>query len=312
MRCEISRVEFRSSDGINTVVSKVYVPRTEIKGVVQIVHGMCEYIDRYTDFMTYLVEQGYVVCGNDHLGHGETCPNKKLLGYFGEIGGYRFLLGDIHKLHLIVKKDFPNVPYFILGHSMGSFLTRVYLTRFGGTLDGVILSGTGGPNPMAKAALKLCEKVRRKKGPMYRAVGIQKLAFGGYNSHYKKPRTSSDWVSSDPEVVQSYVNDEYCNFVFTVAAFTDLFTVHMMANDPEQCINLPKQLPFFLLSGEMDPVGDYGKGIKKVCAMLRKADVEDIALRLYPEGRHEMLHERNRKEVYSDILLWLNEKTSTR
>ncbi|MEG1870173.1 MAG: alpha/beta fold hydrolase, partial [Oscillospiraceae bacterium] len=294
MDFHVCRMEFRSSDGKNNIISKIYMPAQTPKGVIQIVHGMCEHMGRYESFMKFFAENGYVVCGNDHLGHGETVANKEDLGFFGTAQGYSKLLQDVHKLNLIMKKDYPDLPYFILGHSMGSFITRLYLAKYDDNLTGAIISGTGGPNPMVKAGYKLACGAIRKRGERYRPKNIDKMVFGAYNTHFKgKNSTSKDWLSSDPQVVADFMADEYCMFTFTAAGFKDLFALHYLANREDTVQRIPHQLPILLLSGEQDPVGAYGKGVHKVYSMFKKAGIENVTLQLYPNGRHEMLNEVN-------------------
>lgn len=300
------RMEFKSSDGVNTIVSKIYIPKNP-KGVVQIVHGMCEHIDRYEEFMRFLACNGYVACGNNHLGHGESCPSQKELGYFGENQGYLHLIRDVRKLHLVMKKDYPNLPHYMLGHSMGSFITRVYLTKYSDDLSGVILSGTGGPNPMIKTAIKLSYGACRQRGGCYRPQNIHRLAFGNFNHRIRRPNTERDWLTSDPEQVEKTIADPYCMFTFTAAGFKDLFSLHHLANLPSSVESISKDLPILLLSGMMDPVGNYGKGVRKVYAMMLAAGMEHVQMQLYPDGRHEMLNEINRAVVYTDILRWIEE-----
>lgn len=304
MNFRVCRMEYRSSDGINTIVAKIYIPQ-QPKGVIQIVHGMCEHIDRYEEFMRFLACSGYVVCGNNHLGHGESCASPKDFGYFGENQGYTNLIKDVRKLHLIIQKDYPDLPQYMLGHSMGSFITRVYLTKYADDLSGVILSGTGGPNPMINTAIQLSYNACRQRGGHYRPKNIHRLAFGNFNHRIRRARTERDWLTSDKEQVDKVLSDPYCMFTFTAAGFKDLFSLHYLANLPSSIESIPKDLPILLISGMMDPVGNYGRGVRKVQSMMLAAGMKHIQMQLYPHGRHEMLNEVNRSEVYEDILHWI-------
>ena len=308
MRYEVSRIEYKSSDGHSGIVAALYTPLCPVRGVVQIVHGMREYFGRYQEVIQFLLANGYAVCGNDHLGHGKTAPSRNLRGYFGEENGYRCLVKDVHRLHMIISKEYSDLPYILLGHSMGSFVVRLYLAHCPEGLDGAILSGTGGPNPMAKTAVCLADVFCRRYGSMVRPAMLERLAFGGYNRHIPHPRTPSDWLSRDTQVVDDYVADEYTSFRFTAAGFRDVFTLSLRANRRETFAATNPDLPILLFSGDQDPVGDYGRGVTKVFRMYEEAGCRDVTLKLYPGGRHEMLSETNRQEVWQDVLAWLEQR----
>ncbi|MBR5485747.1 MAG: alpha/beta fold hydrolase [Oscillospiraceae bacterium] len=305
MSYRICRMEYKSSDNVNTIVSKIYIPNGKIKGVIQIVHGMCEYIDRYDEFMSFLACNGYVTCGNNHLGHGESCRCEKDLGYFGSEHGYLNLVRDARKLNLIMRKDYPNLPYYIFGHSMGSFVVRLLLSRHSEDFTGAVICGTGGPHPFVKTAVQLSHAACRQRGYYYRPRNIYTLAFGNFNFRIKNPKTKHDWLSRDTEIVTRFVNDPYCNFTFTSAGFRDLFSLHGLANQRSSIEAIRKNLPVLLVSGGMDPVGNYGKGVKRVQKMMLDAGIQDVQLHLYSGARHEILNETNRVVVFADILHWI-------
>lgn len=299
-------IKFDSSDGVNTIVGYAY-SSVEIapKAVVQISHGMCEYIGRYDDFAEYMVQNGYAVFGNDHLGHGATSSGEHGTdGYFAERDGRKYVLKDLRRMNQIAHEAYPELPVILLGHSMGSFFARKYAVLYPDTIQGLILSGTGGPNPAAGIGLMLTDWLIRRKGGKYRSKLVNDIAFGQYLKRVKDAKTPYDWISRDTEIVEKYAKDPKCTFIFTVSAFHDLLSVLRDVNKPEWAQSMRKDLPTALVAGRMDPVGNYGKGVEEVHQMLKDAGVSDLTLTLYPGARHEILNETNRDEVYKDILAW--------
>ncbi len=309
---EINRTDesFLSSNGKTRIHYFVYRPSGHVKAVVQISHGMCEHIDRYQHFALYLAENGYVVYGHDHLGHGASVESKNDLGYFGDESGWEYLVEDVYEVTKIARREYPGRKIFLLGHSMGSFIARLYLMKYGKKLSGIILSGTSGGHQLNNVGLAVVDLWIRVRGKRYRSNTLKKMMFGDYNKRYPVIRTPNDWISRDVSVVDAYNKDELNTFVFTAAGFKDLMTMLKMVSDARWADSVPKDVPVFLLSGDMDPVGDYGRGVKKVYDRLLDAGVKDVKIKLYPGGRHEMLNEINRDEVYRDILDWLEEKRS--
>ena len=300
---------FVSSDGKTAVFYYTYVPQNmEPKAILQISHGMCEFIERYEDFAAFLCDNGFIVCGNDHLGHGNSIASEEDLGYFGEENGYEYLVTDLYKTMTIVRKSYPNLPYFMLGHSMGSFVARMFLTQYGKELTGAVICGTSGGNPFAGTGIRMAKSTARKKGSHFRSKKLDSMAFQGYNKRIDKPQSRFDWLTTDPQIVSDYEQNPKNNFIFTAAGFKDLFTLVKLVSAKEWADKVPKNLPLFLIAGEEDPVGEYGKGVRKVCRRLIEADVQDIALHLYPGGRHEIINESNRKDVYIDIARWMDSK----
>ena len=300
----VEHVTFPSHNLANTISGVIYIPDEAPRGILQISHGMCEYIGRYDSFMGYMAEQGFVVAGHDHLGHGATSEEKDY-GFFGEQDGYVHLVEDLHKMTDIVKQKFGDLPYFLLGHSMGSFIARLYLSRYGDDLDGAIICGTGGPNPMTGLGLFMANRTCRKKGSFYRSKTLDRMAFGSFNRKCKPGRTSKDWLTRDNAIVDKYLNDPKCMFLFTAAGFRDLLTLSGKANDAQWYQSLNANLPLLLISGDMDPVGNYGKGVRKVYSRLKKAGIQDVSMNLYPGGRHEILNETDRELVYLDVQRWM-------
>lgn len=300
---------FISSDGKSNISYYIYIPQTtKPKAILQISHGMCEFIERYEEFAGFLCGNGVIVCGNDHLGHGNSISSEDDLGYFGEENGHEYLVRDLYKTMTLVRKSYPGLPYFMLGHSMGSFVARMFLTQYGKELTGAIICGTSGGNPFARFGIRLAKSTARKKGSRFRSKKLNSMAFNSYNKRIEKPVSKFDWLTSDSKIVSSYEQNPKNNFVFTVSGFKDLFTLVKLVSEKEWADKVPKNLPLFLIAGEEDPVGDYGKGVRKVAQRLIQADVQDIALHLYPNGRHEIINESNRQDVYRDIVRWLDSK----
>ncbi len=301
---------YDSRDGVSKLHAVRYTPdgEDEIRGVVQIVHGMAEHIGRYEEFAEYLTSRGIVVTGEDHMGHGKSVDKDGKLGYFCEQDPATVLVRDVHRLKKATQEMFPNVPYVILGHSMGSFITRNYLFRYGTGITGAILMGTGMPG---KRLVSISKAVAGLQGiflgPRHVSELIDRLAFGKYNSAISQPRTKFDWLSRDAERVDRYVADPLCGFTFTVNGFATLFELISRLYQPENLERIPKKIPVLLVSGASDPVGDYGRGVRRTYDSLRAAGLENLQMKLYEDGRHEILNELNREEVAQDIYHWLEE-----
>lgn len=308
MNFQKSKASFLSADGASQIACYFYEPPAEPIGVLQISHGMCEYMERYEEFADFLCGKGFAVCGHDHLGHGASAQNPDGLGYFAKKDGAAFLPEDVRRLTQMAKKRWPGKPYFLLGHSMGSFIARQYLTLYGTELDGAVICGTAGPNPAAGAGKALASLLCAIGLEKHRSIFLNSLAFGSYNRRFDAPKSKYAWLSREDSIVRKYEQDPLCNYTFTAAGFRDLFALLIRVSAPEWAEKVPKNLPVFLISGEDDPVGDYGKGVRKVEAMLRKAGIRDLSCRLYPGGRHEILNETNRREVYEDVWEWLRER----
>lgn len=288
------------------------VPDGPVRAVVQLSHGMVEFIDRYKPLAEFLAGRGILVTGHDHLGHGGSIRTREDYGYFAEPDGNRALLDDLHAMTDLTRALYPGVPYFLLGHSMGSFYARQYLCEYGGALDGAILLGTGFPAKGAvQLARALCRALAAFRGWRYRSHLVTNLAFFGYNRGLEG-RTTHDWLNRDPAEVDRYLADERCTFVFTLNGYYSMFTGILRLHDPAFLAQTPKHLPLLFLAGDADPVGEQGRGVRRAVDSLREVGVEDIRLKLYPGARHELLLETNREEVFADIAAWLEEQLPPR
>lgn len=307
----ISKEEFyyNSRDMESKIHAIKWIPEGEIKAVLQIAHGMVEYIDRYDDFARFMAGQGFLVVGNDHLGHGKSVKTDDDYGYFCKKDADTVVIRDIHRLKKMTQSENPGKPYFLLGHSMGSFFTRKYMTIYGTGVDGILILGTGNKK-MSDVSLGLwvANLLSKIKGDRYRSEFIKNLSFKGYNSHFKPNRTENDWLTRDEKIVDAYNAEKMCQFTFTCNAYATLFKILKYINNDFNTDKIPKNLPIYMAAGEEDPVGGYGKEVKMVYDNFKGIGIEDVTLNMYPEDRHEIINEIDRDKVYRDILKWLNLK----
>lgn len=300
---------FDSRDGQSKIHAVRWVPEGKVVCILQIVHGMAEYIERYEDLAQYLGEKGILVTGDDHLGHGKSVAENGTYGYFCEQDPATVVVRDVHRLKKLTQEEYPGVPYVILGHSMGSFILRNYLFRYGTGIQGAIVCGTGSqPQALVKFSRMVVALQGAFLGQKHVDKMMDKMAFGSYNKRIENPRTSFDWLCTDESVVDAYVKDKLCGFIFTINGFRTLFTLLDRLNQEENINAMPKTLPIHFISGDMDPVGNYGKGVRKAYADFEKAGMERISLKLYPGSRHELLNETNKKQVYEDLYPWIMER----
>ena len=299
---------FKTSDGIQIFTYR-WMPdeASAVKGVVQIAHGMAEHAARYERFADALTKAGYAVYANDHRGHGKTAGSQDNLGYFADENGWEKVVEDMHTLTGIIKKENPNKPFFLFGHSMGSFLSRHYSMLYASELTGLILSGTGGdPGAIGKIGLFVAKMDAMFHGRKAKSEIMNKLSFGAFNSAFKPNRTDYDWLSRDNAEVDKYINDPLCGTVFTAGFFCDMLGGLDFINNKENIGRIPKNLPIYLFSGAKDPVGGNTKGVNQVYNSLKNAGIGDLTLKFYENGRHESLNEINRDEVSLDVIAWLD------
>ena len=298
-------ISFPSSDGINSVHGEIYIPDGEKRGIVLISHGMTDYVGRYTLLAEYLTAQGYIVAGNDHLGHGFTAKSSEDYGFFAKKDGYKLVIEDLRSMNRIVREEYPELSAVLLGHSMGSFMARLYAEKYPETIDGLIIHGTGGKNPLLPLGKLVIGLTRLFCGDRSRSKLVTSLAFGSYNKHYDPSEGECAWLTRDISLVSGRGTDPHTSFIFTAAGYADLFKVIGLSNSSAHFKAFPKKLPTLVVSGDDDPVGDYGKGVRFVHESLEKAGVENLKLKLYPGARHELFNETNRDEVFADLCEWL-------
>ncbi len=292
---------FKSSNGMTSVKYYLYTPKTKPIAAVQIVHGISEFIERYEELAQFLCENSIAVYGNDHIGHGGSVKNNDELCFFFNENGWKHLIADTRKMLLIGKKNYENIPHIMLGHSMGSFIAKACMVKFPSELSCVILSGTGDRIPLMTAGLAITDAVIKTKGADYRSERLFQLVFGSYNSHIENARTQSDWLTRDYEKVKEYVTDIRCVTLPTANALNNLMKLYTYANTDKWYASVSRSLPILMMSGEEDPVGEWGVGVRNVYERLKACGC-NVDLKMYEGCRHELTNELNRHEVYADIL----------
>ncbi|WP_338751789.1 lysophospholipase [Bacillus sp. FJAT-52991] len=296
----------KMSDGHEVFLTEWVDDEVKPKAMLQIAHGMAEHIKRYHELAEHLVSMGFIVYGNDHRGHGRTGDKSGLLGFFAEQDGFERVVEDLKEINDHIHRTHPDLPVFMMGHSMGSFLVRRYLQRFPGTVNGVIVSGTGSDRGLlGKMGKILAKSEMRRRGKRAKSPLLNKLSFGDFNKKFSDIQTEFDWLSRDREQVQTYIDDPYCGFIPTAGFFYDLLNGLEMIHKPEEVSRMEKDLPFFFISGDHDPVGDYSKGVLRVIDQYKQQGITNIDYTFYKEGRHEMLNETNRQQVIQDVTNWL-------
>ncbi len=279
---------------------------SKIKGIVQIAHGMAEHGKRYEDFAGFLTQNGFAVFANDHRGHGKTAGNIDKLGYIGEKGGWENMIADMKVLSKHVREKYPNSSFFIFGHSMGSFLSRKYVLDPGLKLSGAILSGTGGdPGLLGSFGIFLTKAMMLFYPKSSPGKVMDKLSFGAFNKPFAPNRTAFDWLSRDNAQVDKYLQDPYCGTIFSIGFFNEMLNGLLFVSNQKNINQTPEDLSILMFSGDKDPVGNSGKGVTEVYNKFKNAGIKDITLNLFKDGRHEMLNEINKEEVYNFVLGWL-------
>lgn len=300
---------FNSSTGVNKIRALICKPDGKPRAIVQIMHGIAEYIDRYADFMKFLAENGLMVAGTDHLGHGKSIEAPEQQGFFAEENGWDYVIKDEEIFRKTLKAMYPDVPMVVFGHSMGSFMARTHIIRYPDGFDAAIISGTGNQGAaLVFGGLTMGNLVVSLKGAHHCSTFLNNLAFGSYNKIYEAPKTEYDWLSRDEAVVQKYIDDPLCGFLPTCSLFRDMMVGVKFITDKSKLSAMNKDMPVYFMSGAMDPVGECGKGVKKAYDNFVAAGMKDVSIKLYPNGRHEMLNELNKGEVYADVLKWIESK----
>ena len=300
---------FNSSTGKNKIHARMCVPDAEPRAIVQIIHGIAEYIDRYDEFMSFLADNGIIAVGTDHLGHGKSIESEEQTGFFAYDNGWDYVVRDEEVLRLAMHENYPELPIIVFGHSMGSFMARTLLIRYPDAFNAAIISGTGNQSAaLVNGGLFMGNLVTGLKGAHHYSKFLNNLAFGSYNKIYDNPKTEYDWLSRDEANVQKYIDDPLCGFIPSCSLFRDMMTGVKFITNKKNLTAMNKDMPVYFMSGDMDPVGECGKGVQKAYNNFLEAGMKDVSIKLYPGGRHEMLNEINKDEVYTDILAWLGSK----
>lgn len=296
---------FYGSKGGGRIHGCRWEPQGAPIGVVQIVHGIAEYIDRFEPLAIYLNALGYVVVAEDHMGHGRSISEECPQGYFK--GGWFAAVDDTRTLMKYTMTKYPNLPYTILGISMGSFMVRTLLAKYPDSgLDGAVICGTGWQDKgLLKTARMACDLVCRTGGEERPSPMIQKLMFGSYNRGIQKPQSSNAWLCRDVDVVAAYDEDPLCGFPATAGLYRDMLTGIAYIQDLAQLDRMEKSMPVLFLSGSMDPVGNYGKGVETAAEAFCNTGMERVTVKLYPEDRHDVLNELDKLTVWNDLVNWI-------
>ncbi|MCL2351797.1 MAG: lysophospholipase [Firmicutes bacterium] len=334
----VKKFRFDASNGEHQIQAVLWTPDGggEPRGVLQIAHGMHEYGERYSEFAGFMTARGYAVCANDHAGHGDSYKDANLRGYFGAKNGYLHMVGDMRELMRLVRAEFPEragepgrgggppaeaparqgaarpgLPYFLLGHSMGSFLARYFCSLYGDELSGAIFSGTGNGPAVLPLGVLLCRAQVRLFGATYRSKGgaMYRLSRSAYLKRFVPVRTGAEWLTRDEKKALESRDDPRSKFIFTAGGNLDLLRVLNRVSSPKWAAKIPAGLPVLLFSGSEDPVGHNGKDVRKVYSWLKAAGCKDVTVKIYEGGRHEMLNEINRAEVFEDVAGWIEKRT---
>ncbi len=296
---------FYSSCGKGKIHACRWEPEGSVKAIVQIVHGIAEYAQRYEDFACCLNRLGYLVVADDHMGHGQSIGEDTTRGYF--YGGWMNAVDDTYQLLKDTKAEFPDVPYILFGHSMGSFMVRTILQRYPDSgICGCVICGTGWmPNAVLKAGHGISSLVCRMGDETKPNDMLQGIVFGGYNKRVEHPRTPSDWLNRDPKEVDKYVTDPLCGFAASAGLLRDMLGGILYIQQSDNIQRMEKSLPVYFIAGGDDPVGNYGEGVRLAAAKFKEAGMQHVSCRIYPLCRHEILNEINKQEVYEDVSQWI-------
>lgn len=307
MEYKVEELYFKSSNGKNKVYAKILSPidTRKVKGIIQFCHGMCEYFDKYMEFYKFMIENGYVVCGHDYIGHGLSIENPSERGFFAERDGYKYLIEDVKNMTDILRERYPYEPLFMIGHSMGSLIARNYAAKYGENIKALLLCGTVGPVALIDSAISLSNLVISKKGERYRSRKLYQLSLDFANGFNPKSQ-KFDWTTSDEKEAEITVNDERQNFIFTASAYRDLFKLVKLANSERVIKTVPKNLPIYFFSGSKDPVSENGAGVKRAVKLYKNAKIKNVSFKLYDGCKHEMFRERIRKDVFKDVLDYID------
>jgi len=302
---------YMSMDGVHKIHAVIYTPEVKPVAVLQIVHGMVEYIERYDEFAEYLTQFGIVVVGADMLGHGKSVSSEAEWGHIPGSNPSNLIVKDVHKLRVNTEKKYKELPYFIMGHSMGSYIVKKYLSIYGKNLKGAILMGSGQVQDIGTGfGLFVSGKLAKKHDATYRSDFLRKLTFTPAYSKYDTEGEDyeNSWLTRDAAEVEKYFSDPACTAIFSVNAYKALFDTVMFDNKTKNIDKIDKSLPILFISGDSDPVGANSKSVKSTAKRYEKLGIKDIDVLLYKGARHELVHELNKKEVFQDIRFWLFNK----
>lgn len=308
MSFNFSEITFPSADGIHKIHAEIYTPRTKTAlGVVQLAHGMTDYVGRYHALAEYLTERGFVFAGHAHLGHGKSAASPEELGFFAERGGADLVVEDMRRMNDVISETFPNLPIVVMGHSMGSFIARLFVAKYPHAASGLIIHATGGPSKIVTLGSGLVKVMSIFLGKRHRSPMMRRLASRGYNKKFPKEEGRNAWLTRDKTIAEAKLDDPLANFTFTLSAYADLFRLVKRSNSKRWFDAYPKFMPTLIVSGDADPVGGWGRGVGRVYKELLLRDHSALTMKIYEGARHELFNEINREEVFSDLYHWLLE-----
>lgn len=299
---------YDSRDNNSKIHGVKWMPDTDPVGIVILVHGMAEHLDRYVPFASYLCDRGFIVAGNEHLGHGKSVGNNPK-GYFCRRDPATVVVRDVHRLKKLVQKDYVSLPVFVFGHSMGSMIARNYITRYGSGINGIIISGTVMmPKPVIGALGLVAGVLKLLQGSKHPSKFLDSLAFGTYCKRIENPKTSFDWLTKDDEIVKKFIDDPDCGFTFTINGFETLKETCARLHKVKLLEQIPKELPVLFIYGSEDPCGDYGTAVEGVYKQYVDLGIKDVSRIRYDGDRHELLNEFDKDVVMENVYDWIRER----
>lgn len=300
---------YLSADGKTQIHAVEWIPDEKPKAILQIAHGVTEYILRYEQFAEYLVKKGIMVVGNDHLGHGKSIAKDSEPMYFGPTGSWKWAVEDMYTCTKMIKEKYPEIPYYMLGFSLGSFLLRTYLIEYPGIADAAIIMGTGETPPVQIALAKfIANKEAKKVGENHTSPMIKKLTFDTYNKFFAPNRTDYDWLCSDNEGLDEYIADQMRGGNLSAGLFREMLSGMKFTSEIKNLKKMNLNTPILFISGDEDPVGEKGKGVIKAYHKFQDIGMKDVEIKLYPKLRHDILHEKCKKEIYEYVYNWIEKK----
>lgn len=300
---------YLSADGKTQIHAVEWIPDEKPKAILQIAHGVTEYILRYEQFAEYLVKKGIMVVGNDHLGHGKSIAKDSEPMYFGPTGSWKWAVEDMYTCTKMIKEKYPEIPYYMLGFSLGSFLLRTYLIEYPGIADAAIIMGTGETPPVQIALAKfIANKEAKKVGENHTSPMIKKLTFDTYNKFFAPNRTDYDWLCSDNEGLDEYIADPMRGGNLSAGLFREMLSGMKFTSEIKNLKKMNLNTPILFISGDEDPVGEKGKGVIKAYHKFQDIGMKDVEIKLYPKLRHDILHEKCKKEIYEYVYNWIEKK----
>ncbi len=302
---------YLSADGKTKIHAVEWRPEGEPVAVLQIAHGVTEHILRYEEAAEYFTGKGFVVVGNDHLGHGTSIAEGAEPMYFGPSGSWKWVVKDMRSCSERVKAKYPNIPYIVMGSSLGSFAIRTWLIRYPGTVDAAILVGTGQTAPVILGFIrKVAVREGEKSGEEHTTPLINKLTFENYNKGFAPNKTEFDWLCVSETSLDEYMKDPLRGEAISAGLFRELIDGMSFTARKINQKKMDTEMPILLISGAEDPVGDRGKGVMRTWRSFGKVGMKDVDMKIYPGLRHDILHDEGREEIYEYLYQWIEDKTS--